>query len=111
MKKTLLTILVTTAVAIGGAAFAIGPDQSRSAAETSAETETTSTFDIENMTCATCPISVRAAMKRVDGVKSVQVDFEAKTATVVYDSSVATADQIAAASTDVGYPATEVTAL
>ncbi|MFZ5617876.1 MAG: heavy-metal-associated domain-containing protein, partial [Pseudomonadota bacterium] len=36
------------------------------------------------------------------------VDFDAKTATVVYDPSVATADEIAAASTNAGYPATAI---
>lgn len=68
----------------------------------------TAVFTIEKMTCATCPISVRKAMQRVEGVKSVKVDFETKIATVVFDPSMATAAQIAAASTDVGYPATEV---
>ena len=111
MKKTLVTILAAGVVAIGGVALAISPDQSSSTAEASAESEATSTFDVENMTCGTCPISVKKAMNRVEGVKSVEIDFKTKKATVVYDSNVATADQIAAASTDVGYPATEVTEL
>ncbi|WP_404935038.1 heavy-metal-associated domain-containing protein [Nitratireductor sp. L15S-10] len=67
--------------------------------------EKTQTFAIENMSCASCPITVRLAMEGVAGVKSVKVDFEAKTATVVYDPSTATVAAIAAASTDAGYPA------
>lgn len=70
--------------------------------------EMTATFAIEKMTCATCPISVKKAMKRVDGVKSIKVDFKTKIATVVYDPALTTPAQIAAASTNVGYPASEV---
>lgn len=65
----------------------------------------TTTFAVQNMTCALCPVTVKRAMEGVKGVKSVTVDFDAKTATVVYDPSVATPDAIAAASTNAGYPA------
>jgi mercuric ion binding protein len=63
------------------------------------------TFAIENMTCAACPITVRKAMQGVEGVKSVDVDFGAKTVTVVYDPAETTSDAIAQASTNAGYPA------
>ena len=64
----------------------------------------TVTFDVEKMTCATCPIAVRKAMQRVDGVKEVSVDFDTKTAIVTFDSSITTAMEIGGASTDVGFP-------
>ena len=64
----------------------------------------TVTFDVEKMTCATCPIAVRKAMQRVDGVKEVSVDFDTKTAIVTFDSSMTTAMEIGGASTDVGFP-------
>ena len=70
--------------------------------------ETTAQFSVEKMTCATCPISVRKAMERVNGVKSVKVDLETKIATATFDASVTTASDIGNASTDVGFPATEV---
>ena len=70
--------------------------------------ETTVKFSVEKMTCATCPISVRKAMERVDGVKNVEVNLETKMATVIFDASVTTASDISNASTDVGFPATEV---
>ena len=44
-------------------------------------------------------------MMRVEGVKSVDIDYAARTAEVVYDTAAATPEAIAAASTDVGYPA------
>jgi mercuric ion binding protein len=65
----------------------------------------TATFEVEKMTCATCPITVRKAMQRVEGVSEVQVDFESKSATVTYDSSTTTAQDIADASSNVGFPA------
>jgi len=63
------------------------------------------TFTIEKMTCAMCPITVRKAMEKIDGVKSVTTDYEARTATVVFDSKKADVAAIANASTQAGYPA------
>ncbi|TXH85587.1 MAG: heavy-metal-associated domain-containing protein [Rhizobium sp.] len=77
----------------------------QSASKAVAVAETTQTFAIENMTCASCPITVRLAIEGVAGVKSVKVDFEAKTATVLYDPSATAVAAIAAASTNAGYPA------
>ena len=62
-------------------------------------------FDVEKMTCATCPITVRLAMEAVDGVRSVEIDFEAKTAIVVFDPAIASPASIGSASTNAGYPA------
>ncbi|MCH9674355.1 MAG: cation transporter [Gammaproteobacteria bacterium] len=71
-----------------------------------AANERTVAFAIEKMTCATCPITVRAAMKRVDGVKAVDVDLDSKIATVTFDASVTSVSEIAGASSNVGFPAT-----
>jgi len=100
-------VLATLALAMSGGAMLplTTPVSAQSATTQVAVKEKTQTFAIENMTCAACPITVRTAMQKVAGVKSVMVDFKAKTATVVYDPSVATAEAIAAASTNVGYPA------
>jgi mercuric ion binding protein len=68
------------------------------------------TFTVDKMTCATCPITVRKAMQRVDGVKEVTVDFDTKTATVIYDASRTNAKQIGEASGNVGFPATAIEA-
>jgi mercuric ion binding protein len=65
----------------------------------------TVTLTVENMTCALCPITVRTAIEHVTGVKDVQVDFETKTAIVVFDDAEATLQDIAEASRQAGYPA------
>lgn len=102
MKRHLTISLARLAGVAGLAAIAIGPTGVAIAAPSS---EQTRTFAIKNMTCPTCPITVKTAMSRVAGVKLVKIDFDAKTATVTYDASVATPAKIAAASSDVGYPA------
>ena len=68
----------------------------------------TATFAIGKMTCASCPITVKAAMSRVSGVSSVSIDFAAKSATVTFDPARANLAEIAAASTNAGYPAMPV---
>lgn len=72
----------------------------------SSESDETVTFDVEKMTCATCPIAVRKAMQRVDGVKKVEVSLESKSAVITFDPKVTTSAEIGQASTDVGFPAT-----
>jgi mercuric ion binding protein len=68
--------------------------------------ERTVTLIVQNMTCALCPITVRTAIEHVAGVKDVKVDLATKTAVVVFDDAQATAQDIAEASGEAGYPAT-----
>jgi mercuric ion binding protein len=109
MKRT--TMIISAGLALGAAGIASAglllrspppPEASKPAAAA-----LHATFAIENMTCATCPITVRRAMGRVDGVSSVSVDFEAKTARVAFGPSTTIA-AIAAASTNAGYPARSI---
>lgn len=67
--------------------------------------ERTVTLAIENMTCASCPYIVKQSMAAVPGVVRVDVSYQAKTATVTFDDAKTSADAIAAASTNAGYPA------
>lgn len=107
MKRPLI-LLAAAVLALGGLGvigFAgILPGSAQSAVVQVAATQS-ATFVVENMTCALCPVTVKKAMEKVTGVQSVQIDFTAKTATVAFDPSVTTADAIAAASTNAGYPA------
>ncbi|SLN71314.1 heavy-metal-associated domain-containing protein [Oceanibacterium hippocampi] len=101
-RLALCALVLGSASVTGVGVFS--PLAAQSAAEQAARVET-KTFAIEKMTCAMCPITVRKAIERVDGVRSVEVDFDAKTATVVYDPSITQAEAIAAASSNAGYPA------
>lgn len=101
-----LTALVALGLSGFGALSSLVPAAAETAVIIAAATERTEPFAIENMTCALCPITVKTAMEHVDGVKSVKVNFDAKTAAVVFDPSMTTAEAIARASTNAGYPAT-----
>jgi mercuric ion binding protein len=103
MKKTMLIGMAILALAGGGVAYAVGSGAQDRPAVAAQQRQTT--FAIENMTCATCPITVRKAMEGVAGVMAVSVDFMAKTARTTYDSRRTSPAQIAAASTNAGYPA------
>lgn len=99
MKR--FAILAVGALVLGLPAFA--PASFAQSATEAAQTE--ATFYVENMTCALCPLTVKAAMGGVEGVRSVEVDFPAHTAHVVFDASVTDAGAIAKASEQAGYPA------
>ena len=97
MKKILaLTFVGLTATA---------PITAIPAAAQSVAAEQTITFSVDNMTCALCPVTVKRAIEGVDGVRTVEIDFEARTATVVFDTAATSADAIATASANAGYPA------
>ena len=63
------------------------------------------TFDVPGMSCALCPVTVKAAMSGVEGVQSVEVNFDARTAHVIFDPALTNAAAISSASEQAGYPA------
>ena len=99
-----LSLLAAMAVIVAVAGAAVHPARAEPAGNVH-QTLQKQTFAIDNMTCAMCPITVRKAMQKVDGVQSVKVDFNAKTASVTFDPAKASAEDIAEASTKAGYPA------
>ncbi len=60
---------------------------------------------VEGLTCVTCEIAVRHALKRVDGVKSAHVSAATSTATVDYEPSKTNPEQLVAAINSTGYRA------
>ena len=110
MNRILIIIAAVVALGLTGlTVLNLSPANQADASQVAAQTnEVTRSFAVENMTCPACPFTVKKAMARVAGVSSVTVDFAAKTATAVFDATVTTAQEIAAASADVGYPATPV---
>jgi mercuric ion binding protein len=84
------------------------PEKRIAAAASEQNAEHTQAFTIEKMTCAACPITVKKVMQRVDGVTDVAINFDTKTAVATFDPALTNADEIAAASTNVGYPATAI---
>lgn len=65
-------------------------------------------FNVEGMTCATCPITTKSAIKKLDGIKNAQVSLEMKKAIVSYDLTLTNPKEIKSKINSVGYKATEV---
>ena len=109
MKK--MTIAVVAVLGLAGAGIGAATLLPQPSGEVTAQSPAklqTARFAVENMTCATCPITVRQAMQGVAGVHDVVIDYKAKTATARYNPSrttIAAIAAIAAASTNAGYPA------
>lgn len=63
-------------------------------------------LDVPGMTCQFCPITIRKALEKVDGVIDAQASFDTKTATVVFDPSRTDPQALMRATANAGYPAT-----
>ena len=61
-------------------------------------------LDVQNMTCALCPITVKKSLEQVPGVASVKVDLDKKTATVQFDPDNAAPAILIKATTNAGFP-------
>ena len=62
-------------------------------------------LNVPTMDCATCPITIKAALTKVPGVSKVKVSYEKREAVIVYDDARATLADLKKATEDVGYPA------
>ena len=68
-----------------------------------AETRT-ATLEVSGMTCAVCPLTVKAALKKQPGVSEANVDLKSKMAEVKFDPAKVQPAQLAKAVTDAGFP-------
>jgi len=70
-----------------------------------AGTPQTVTLKMQNMTCSVCPLTVKKALEKLQGVTSVKVSLGTKTATATFDPDKANADALIKATAEAGYPA------
>jgi mercuric ion binding protein len=64
----------------------------------------TVTLSVPGMTCAACPITVKQALARVEGVGRVDVIFEKREAVVTFDDALTSVQKLTRATEDAGYP-------
>ncbi|MBS0657759.1 MAG: heavy-metal-associated domain-containing protein [Verrucomicrobia bacterium] len=110
-KGSLITLCLATAVVLGFAGLNFGlyafPEsagrQAKLVSSTTMPNSVRTVFSIEGMSCATCEISVRAALKRVSGVRSALVSSATNSATVEFDPRLAKPEQLAEAINSTGY--------
>lgn len=64
----------------------------------------TVTLAVDNMTCSTCPYTVKKALNQVPGVENATVTYEEKSATVTFEDTQASVADLTDATTHAGYP-------
>lgn len=64
----------------------------------------TVTLSVPGMTCAACPLTVKAALAKVEGVSKTDVTFEKREAIVTFDDSKTTPQQLTKATENAGFP-------
>ncbi len=74
-----------------------------------AATQTT-TLKVPGMTCPTCPITVKKALQRVEGVSNISVNLAQKEVVVTFDDAKTNDIALVKATTDAGYPSQPVKA-
>ena len=66
----------------------------------------TVTLAVPGMTCAACPITVKRAISKVEGVSKTDVNFDKREAVVTFDDAKTSVQQLTKATEDAGYPST-----
>lgn len=97
-------LLIATILTLGMASSASAA-AGVTAAQSNPQTRTV-VLDVENMTCAMCPITVRKSLEAVSGVIQASASNDTKTATVTYDPTMTTPDALVRATSEAGYPST-----
>lgn len=64
----------------------------------------TVTLAVPGMTCAACPITVKKALTKVEGVQKVEVSYEKLAAVVTFDDAKTTVEALTQATQNAGYP-------
>ena len=66
----------------------------------------TVTLSVQGMTCSTCPLTVKHALKKVPGVSKTDVSFEKKEAVVSFDDAKTSLQALTKSTADAGFPST-----
>ncbi len=64
----------------------------------------TVTLALPGMNCVTCPITIKKALSKVEGVSKVAVTFEPREAVVIFDDAKTSVQKLSKATGDAGYP-------
>lgn len=107
MFRTLTLAFIITLSTLGLALP--GTVQAQKAVQTQEQqkAQQTVTLQVENMTCGSCPFTVKRALKQVDGVKQVSAKYEGRGegwAKVTFDPSKTDVESLVEATTNAGYP-------
>jgi mercuric ion binding protein len=93
-----LTVVLALVVGLSGAGMSFAAPK-------------TVALDVPGMTCELCPLTVRKALQKVQGVEKVAVSYEKKEAVVTFDDAKTSVEVLMKATKDAGYPSTPKPAL
>lgn len=88
MKKIINVLIVLNGITVYGTAWA-----------------ETACFEVQGMTCATCPVTVKTAIKKLKGVTEVKTSLEEKNAIIDFDIQKTNSAEIKRAIENSGYKA------
>jgi periplasmic mercuric ion binding protein len=93
MNRMFRSMLTAAAVALSGPAFA---------------GQQTVKLSVPGMYCDACPAIVKGSLQKVAGVTKVETSLQQKTAVVTFDDGKASVADLIKATTNAGYPSTQV---
>lgn len=70
----------------------------------------TATLSVPTMSCASCPLAIKVALKKVPGVSSIKSDLAKRQTTVIYDDAKTDLAALSRATADAGFPSSPVKA-
>lgn len=66
----------------------------------------TVTLSVPGMSCPACPITIKKALGRVQGVSKVEVDYDSKEVIVSFDDAKTNVEALTKATANAGFPST-----
>lgn len=108
IRRTVFVPLLTVGIAVTPMVLGAVGCAADGQAQSVVTADRRASLRVDGMTCASCSVTVRVAATKLDGIASVAVDVERGAATVSFDSTKVTAEQIAAAISEAGHTTTVV---
>ena len=65
-------------------------------------------FEVKGMTCATCSLTLKTAVKKLKGIEEVKASVDKGEAAIVFDKKMTSSEQIKQTIDSVGYSAKEM---
>jgi mercuric ion binding protein len=66
----------------------------------------TVTLSVPGMTCSACPLTVKKALSKIEGVTKAEVSYQKKQAVVSFDDAQTDVQALTKATADAGFPST-----
>jgi len=66
----------------------------------------TVTLSVAGMTCAACPVTVKKALSKIEGVEKIVIHYDQKEAVVTYDDAKTNVEALTKATENAGFPST-----